>query len=95
MRPVALPPLESFGGMITGAVAIKVHHVKYIPFSLIFWHRILIMRTEYIQIVIDADINMIIPSLESKNKIKTKPTEVIFLKNILHLNQMKQFFLQR
>lgn len=70
MRPIALPPLESFGGVVTGTVAIKVHHVKYVAFSLILWHRVLVMRAEYIQIVIDADINVVVTLLESKNDTK-------------------------
>lgn len=70
MRPIAFPPLESFGGVITGTVAIKVHHVKYVAFSLIFWHRILVMRAEYIQIVIDAHINVVVTQLKSKNDTK-------------------------
>lgn len=65
MWPIALPPLEPFGSVITGAVAIKVHHVQHIAFGLIFWHRIFIVRAEHIQVVIDADIDVVVTSLES------------------------------
>lgn len=72
MRPITFPPLESFGGVIAGAVAIEVHHVKNVAFSLLFWHRILIVRAEHIQIIIDADINVVVTPLESKIKRNTK-----------------------
>lgn len=66
MRPITLPPLEPFGSVITGAVAIKVHHVQNVAFGLIFWHRVFIVRAEHIQVVIDADIDVVITSLESE-----------------------------
>lgn len=66
MRPITLPPLEPFGSVITGAVAIKVHHVQNIAFSLIIWHRIFIVRAEHIQVVIDADVDVVVASLESE-----------------------------
>lgn len=66
MRPITLPPLEPFGSVITGAVAIKVHHVQNIAFGLIIWHRIFIVRAEHIQVVIDADVDVVVASLESE-----------------------------
>lgn len=66
MRPITLPPLEPFGSVITGAVAIKVHHVQNIAFCLIFRHWVFIVRAEHIQVVVDADIDVIVTSLESE-----------------------------
>lgn len=51
--------------MVAGTVAIKVHHVEDITFSLIFWDRVLIVRAENIQVVIDAHINVVVALLES------------------------------
>lgn len=65
MWPIALPPLEPFGNVIAGAVAIKVHHVQNIAFGLIFWHRVFIVRAEYIQVVVDAHIDVVVSLLES------------------------------
>lgn len=65
MWPITLPPLEPFGGVITGAVAVKVHHVQNIAFGLIFRHRVFIVRAEHIQVVIDADIDVVVTPLES------------------------------
>jgi len=66
--PIALPPLEPFGNVIAGAVAIKVHHVQNIAFGLIFWHRVFIVRAEYIQVVVDAHIDVVVSLLESETK---------------------------
>lgn len=66
MRPITLPPLEPFGSVITGAVAIKVHHVQNVALCLIFWHWVFIVRAEHIQVVIDADIDVVVTSLESE-----------------------------
>jgi len=66
MRPITLPPLEPFGGVIAGAVAIKVHHVQNVAFGLIFWHRVFIVRAEHIQVVIDTDIDVVVALLESE-----------------------------
>lgn len=65
MRPVAFPSLEPFGSMVAGTVAIKVHHVEDIALSLVFWDRVLIVRAENIQVVIDADVNVVVTPLES------------------------------
>lgn len=51
--------------MVAGTVAIKVHHVEDITLSLIFWDRVLIVRAENIQVVIDTDVNVVVTSLES------------------------------
>lgn len=51
--------------MVAGTVAIKVHHVEDITFSLIFWDRVLIVRAENIQVVIDAHVNVVVALLES------------------------------
>lgn len=70
MRPVTFPSLESFGSMVAGTVAIKVHHVEDITFSLIFWDRVLIVRAENIQVVIDAHVNVVVALLESVGRRK-------------------------
>lgn len=51
--------------MVAGTVAIKVHHVEDIALSLIFWDRVLIVRAENIQVVIDTDVNVVVTPLES------------------------------
>lgn len=54
--------------MVAGTVAIKVHHVEDIALSLIFWDRVLIVRAENIQVVIDTDVNVVVTPLESVGK---------------------------
>lgn len=51
--------------MVAGTVAIKVHHVEDITLSLIFWDRVLIVRAENIQVVIDTDVDVVVTPLES------------------------------
>lgn len=65
MRPVTFPSLEPLGSMVAGTVAIKVHHVEDITLSLIFWDRVLIVRAENIQVVIDTDVDVVVTPLES------------------------------
>lgn len=65
MRPVTFPSLEPFGCVVAGTVAIKIHHVQDIALSLILRDRVLIVRAENIQVVIDADIDVVVTPLES------------------------------
>lgn len=64
MRTVTLPSLEPFGSVVAGTVAIKVHHVEDVALRLIFRDRVLIVRAENIQVVVDADINVVVTPLE-------------------------------
>lgn len=66
MRPVTFPSLEAFGSVVAGTVAIKVHHVEDVTLGLIFWDRVLVVRAENIQVVIDADVNVVVTPLESR-----------------------------
>lgn len=54
--------------MVAGTVAVKVHHVQDIAFRLVFWDRVLIVRAENIQVVIDTDVNVVVTPLESVGK---------------------------
>lgn len=73
VRPVTFPSLEAFGSVVAGTVAVKVHHVEDIAFSLIFWDRVLIVRAENVQVVIDTDVYVVITPLESvRNRRKGK-----------------------
>lgn len=65
MRPVTFPSLEPFGSVVAGTVAIKVHHVEDVTLGFIFWDRVLVVRAENIQVVIDADVNVVVTPLES------------------------------
>lgn len=51
--------------MVAGTVAIKVHHVEDITLSLIFRDRVLVVRAENIQVVIDTDVDVVVTPLES------------------------------
>lgn len=66
MRPVTFPSLEPFGSVVAGTVAIKVHHVEDITLGLVFRDRVLIVRAENIQVVIDTDVNVVVTLLESR-----------------------------
>lgn len=64
MRPVTLPPLEPFGRVVAGTVAVKVHHVEDVALRLVFWDRVLVVRTEDVQVVVDADVDVVVTPLE-------------------------------
>lgn len=51
--------------MVAGTVAIKVHHVEDITLGLIFRDRVLIVRAENVQVIIDADVDVVVTPLES------------------------------
>ena len=70
MRPVTFPSLEPFGSVVAGAVAIKVHHVEDVALGLVFWHRVLIVRAENIQVVVDTDVDVVVALLESVGRRK-------------------------
>lgn len=65
MRPVTFPSLEAFGSVVAGTVAVKVHHVEDVALGLVFRDRVLVVRAEHIQVVIDADVNVVVAPLES------------------------------
>ena len=64
MRPVTLPPLEPFGRVVAGTVAVKVHHVEDIALRLLFWDGVLVVGAEDVQVVVDADVDVVVAPLE-------------------------------
>lgn len=57
--------------MVAGTVAIKVHHVEDITLGLIFRDRVLIVRAKNIQVIIDADVDVVVTPLESVGRRKS------------------------
>ena len=64
MGPVALPPLEPFGRVVAGAVAVKVHHVQDVALRPVFRDGVLVVRAEDVQVVVDADVDVVVAPLE-------------------------------
>lgn len=64
-RPVALPPFETLGSVVTGAVAIIVDHVENVAFSTLIWDWADVVWTVNIKVVVDADINVVITSVKA------------------------------
>lgn len=64
MRPVTLPPLEPFGRVVAGTVAVKVHHVEDIALRLLFRDGVLVVGAEDVQVVVDTDVDVVVAPLE-------------------------------
>lgn len=64
VRPVALPAFEALGGVVTRAVAIIVDHVEDVALSPLHWHRVLIVRAVDIQVVVNAHVDVVVPTME-------------------------------
>lgn len=64
MWPVAFPAFKALGGVVTCAVAIIVDHVEDIAFRPFFRHRVFIVRTVDIQVVVNAHIDVIVSTME-------------------------------
>lgn len=64
VRPVALPTLEALGGVVARAVAIVVDHVEDVALGALLRHRVLIVRTVDVQVVVYADVNVVVPAME-------------------------------
>lgn len=62
--PVALPPLEPFGRVVAGAVAVEVHHVQDVALRPVFRDGVLVVRAENVQVVVDADVDVVVAPLE-------------------------------
>lgn len=63
-RPVTLPALEAFRRVVTGAVSIIVHHVEDVALGAVIGHRRTVMRTVDVEVVVDADVNVVITSVK-------------------------------
>lgn len=72
MRPVTLPSLEAFGRVVAGTVAVKVHHVEDVALRLVFRDGVLVVRTEDIQVVVDADVDVVVAPLEPAGRGKRR-----------------------
>lgn len=64
VRPVALPTLETLGGVVARGVAIIVDHVEDIALRPLLRHWVFIVRTVDIQVVVNAHINVVVPTME-------------------------------
>lgn len=58
--PVALPAFEALGGVVAGAVAVVVHHVKDVALGPLIGDRADVVRTVDVKVVVDADIDVVI-----------------------------------
>ena len=64
MRPVALPAFEALGGVVARAVAIVVDHVEDIALRPLLRHRVFVVRTVDIQVVVYADVDVVVSTVE-------------------------------
>lgn len=83
MRPVALPTFEALGGVVARAVAIIVDHVEDVSFCPLLRHRVFIVRTVDIQVVVYAHVDVVVPSMEPvcnrREKREEKQLQVTFV----------------
>ena len=64
MRPVALPALEALGGVVARAVAVVVDHVQDVALRPLHRHRVLVVGTVHVQVVVDADVDVVVTAVE-------------------------------
>lgn len=64
MRPVALPALEALGGVVARAVAVVVDHVEDIALGALLGHRVFIVGTVDIQVVVYAHVDVVVSTVE-------------------------------
>lgn len=67
-RPVALPSLEAFGGVIAGAVAVVVHHVEDVALGALVRHRGAVVRAEHVQVVVYAHVDVVVATVKPDRK---------------------------
>lgn len=72
MRPVALPAFEALGGVVARAVAVVVNHVEDIALRPLLRHRVFIVRTVDIQVVVYAHVDVVVPTMEPGCKTEEK-----------------------
>lgn len=70
MRPVALPTFEALGGVVARAVAIIVDHVEDVSFCPLLRHRVFIVGTIDVQVVVYAHVDVVVPSMEPNRRQK-------------------------
>lgn len=75
MRPVALPALKALGSVVTRAITIVVDHVEDVALRPLLRHRVFIMRTVDIQVVIYAHVDVVVPTMKPGWKHKTRHAE--------------------
>lgn len=69
--PVALPALEALGGVVARAVAVVVHHVEHVALGPVVGHRAGVVRTVHIEVVVDADVDVVISPVKSGGNKRT------------------------
>ena len=74
MRPVALPALEALGGVVARAVAVVVDHVQDVALGPLHRHRVLVVGTVHVQVVVDADVDVVVAAVEPARGEGTKGT---------------------
>ncbi len=72
VRPVALPAFEALGGVVARAVAVVVNHVEDIALRPLLRHRVFIVRTVDIQVVVYAHVDVVVPTMEPGCKTEEK-----------------------
>lgn len=64
MGPVTLPAFEALGRVVTGAVAVVVDHVEDVALHPLLRHRVFIVGTEHIQVVVYTHVNVVVSTVE-------------------------------
>lgn len=65
VRAIALPAFEACRCVVTGAVAIVVDHVQHVALCPLLRHRVHVVGTVDIQVVIDAHVKVVVTSVKS------------------------------
>lgn len=68
MGAVTLPTFEALGGVVAGAVTVVVDHVEHVALRPLLRHRVLVVRAEHVQVVVDAHVDVVIATVEPVKK---------------------------
>lgn len=71
---VALPALKALSKVLADTVAIVIHHIQHIALGTMLQHRRSVVRTEHIQVIVDANVDVIVTPLEPAGKNKRRVT---------------------
>lgn len=72
MGSIALPALETFGRVVAGTITIVVDHVENVPFRPLLRNRVNVVRTVDVQIIINANVYVVVSPVEPAMKTETK-----------------------
>lgn len=64
VRPVTLPAFKALGRVVTRTVAVVVDHVEDVALRPLLGHRVFIVGTEHVQVVVYTHVNVVVSTVE-------------------------------